>query len=209
MKAQLMARTALIALSATAITGCATYADDGTANPITAAETATEYAPVIPTGTGYFASDSTLPFLTPDFTKISEDDYMPAFTQGMEIHAAEVDAIINNPAEPTMANTIIALEQSGAMLGRVATVFFALTGANTTDRLDDINKDISPKLSAHSDSITLNPKLFARVKAVYDKRALMAMTAEDSVLLENMYRDMVHAGALLTDAERDSVKAIN
>ena len=206
MKAQLMARTALIALTATALTGCATYAET---DPIAAAQDAAEYSPVIPTGTGYFAEVSTLPFQTPDFTKISEDDYMPAFTQGMAIQKAEVEAIINNPAEPSFDNTIVALEKSGAMLGRVATVFFALTGSNTTDRLDSINKEVSPLLSAHGDSITLNPKLFARVKAVYDKRAQMAMTPEDSKLLEIAYRDMVHAGALLTDAEREQVKEIN
>ena len=164
---------------------------------------------VIPEGTGYFASDSTLPFLTPDFSKISEDDYIPAFEQGMAIQAAEVQAIVQNPAAPTFDNTIVALEKSGRMLGRVGRVFFALTGSNTTDRLDEINTEMSPKLSAHSDSITLNPALFARVKAVYDGRAAMAMTREDAKLLEEAYKQMVHAGALLTDAQRDRVKEIN
>lgn len=211
MKAHLLAKTAIIALSASALTSCATYTNANDAAPASVAESveAVGATVAIPTGTGYFASDSTLPFLTPDFTKISEDDYLPAFTQGMAIHAAEVDAIINNPADPDMANTIIALEQSGAMLTRVATVFFALTGANTTDKLDAINSEISPKLSAHSDSITLNPALFARVKAVYDKRDALGITGEDAVLLENAYRDMVHAGALLTDSEREQVKVIN
>ena len=154
MKAQLMARTALIALTATAITGCATYAET---DPITAAAEASEYSPVIPTGTGYFASKSTLPFETPDFTKISEDDYMPAFTQGMAIQKAEVDAIINNPATPSFDNTIVALEKSGAMLGRVARVFFQLTGTHTNDRLDAINKEVSP-LSVSYTHLTLPTK---------------------------------------------------
>ncbi len=166
-------------------------------------------ATAIPVGTGYFASDSELPFLTPDFSRISEDDYVPAFEQGMAIQAAEVQAIVDNPEAPTFENTIVALEKSGRMLGRVARVFFALTGANTTDRLDEINTEMSPKLSAHSDSITLNPALFARVKAVYDNRAAMTMTREDAKLLEEAYKQMVHAGALLTDAQRDRVKAIN
>jgi len=164
---------------------------------------------VIPEGTGYFVTDSTLPFLTPDFSKISEDDYIPAFEQGMAIQGAEVQAIVQNPAAPTFDNTIVALEKSGRMLGRVARVFFALTGSNTTDRLDEINTEMSPKLSAHSDSITLNPALFARVKAVYDGRAAMTMTREDAKLLEETYKQMVHAGALLTDAQRDRVKEIN
>ncbi len=203
MKARILATTAFAALLA----GCATYGDD--MDPIAKASADAEYSPAIPQGTGYFASDSTLPFLAPDFTKISEDDYVPAFEQGMAIHLAEVQAIIDNPAAPTFDNTIVALEKSGRMLGRVATVFFALTGANTTDRLDEIQAEISPKLSAHSDSITLNPALFARVKAVYDNRAAMTMTREDAKLLEEAYKGMVHAGALLTEDQREQVKAIN
>lgn len=167
------------------------------------------HAPAIPQGTGYFASDSTLPFLAPDFTKISEDDYIPAFEQGMAIQKAEVAAIIANPDKPTFANTIVALETSGRMLGRVSRVFFALTGANTTDRLDAIDTEISPKLSAHSDSITLNPALFARVKAVYDARASLGLSLEEGRLLEETYKRMVHAGALLTEAQREEVKTLN
>ena len=166
-------------------------------------------ATAMPQGTGYFAADSSLPFKTPDFSAISEGDYMPAFEQGMAIQQAEIQAIIDNPAAPTFENTIVALEKSGRMLGRVARVFFALTGSNTTDRLDEINTEISPKLTAHGDSITLNPELFARVKAVYDNRAAMSLTREDAKLLEDTYEGMVHAGALLTEAERERVKAIN
>ena len=94
----------------------------------------------VPAGTGYFATDSTLPFQTPDFSKISDEDYEPAFTEAREIHKAEIAAIKNNPAEPTFDNTIVAMEISGAMLSRVATVFFALTGANTNDTLDAVNE---------------------------------------------------------------------
>jgi peptidyl-dipeptidase Dcp len=195
--------------AAALLTGCASYSQGNTVDPITEAASAADYAPVIPEGTGYFASDSTLPFLTPDFSKITEDDYVPAFEQGMAIQTAEVQAIIDNPAAPDFENTIVALEKSGRMLGRVARVFFALTGSNTTDRLDAINTEMSPRLSAHSDSITLNPALFARVKAVYDMRAAMTMTREDAKLLEEAYAQMVHAGALLTDAQRDRVKEIN
>ena len=203
MKARILASTAFAALLA----GCATYGDN--MDPIAQAEAAADYAPAIPEGTGYFASDSTLPFLAPDFTKISEDDYLPAFEQGMAIERAEVQAIIDNPAQPTFENTIVALEKSGRMLSRVSTVFGALTGANTTDRLDEIDAEISPKLSAHSDAINLNPELFARVKAVYDNRAAMTMTREDAKLLEETYKGMVHAGALLTEQQREQVKAIN
>lgn len=162
-----------------------------------------------PEGTGYFASESTLPFKAPDFTKISEDDYIPAFEQGMMLQNAEVQAIIDNPAAPTFENTIVALEKSGRMLGRVSRVFFQLTGTNTNDRLDEINREISPKLSAHSTSITLNPALFARVKAVYDMRTSLSLDPESMKLLEETYEDMVKAGAELNEAERERVKQIN
>ena len=202
MKAQILATTAAAALLA----GCSTTMTD---NTMASTADASLARADIPEGTGYFASDSTLPFLAPDFSAISEDDYIPAFTQGMAIQKAEVQAIIDNPAAPTFANTIVALEKSGRMLDRVGNVFFALTGSNTTDRLTEIETEISPKLTAHYDSITLNPALFQRVKAVYDNRAAMAMTVEDAKLLENTYEGMVHAGALLTDAQREQVKSIN
>ncbi len=163
----------------------------------------------IPDGTGYFAADSTLPFLAPDFTKVAEDDYLPAFRQGMAIQRAEVQAIVANDDAPTFENTIVAKEKSGRMLGRIARVFYALTGANTTDRLDAIDTEVSPLLSSHSDAINLDPALFARVKAIYDNRAAISLTREDARLLDNTYDAMVHAGALLTEAERDRVKAIN
>lgn len=163
----------------------------------------------IPAGTGYFAADSTLPFLAPDFTKVAEDDYLPAFRQGMAIERAEVQAIVSNAEAPTFENTIVAMEKTGRMLGRISRVFYALTGANTTDRLDAIDTEVSPLLSAHSDAINLDPALFGRVKAVYDNRAAMSMTREDARLLEDTYDEMVHAGALLTGAERERVKAIN
>lgn len=200
MKTRLLAATAAAALLA----GCQTTPQD-TDMTVTDAEMATP----IPEGTGYFATASDLPFQTPDFSQISEDDYMPAFEQAMDIHSAEIEAIKNNPAPPSFDNTIVALETSGRMLSRVSTVFFALTGSNTTDRLDEINTAISPRLTAHYDAITLDPVLFERVKAVYDNRAAMAMTPEDATLLENTYEGMVHAGAMLTDAQREQVKAIN
>ena len=199
MKAQIMATAAAAALLA----GCATTPGGETVTESASANVA------IPQGTGYFASDSTLPFLTPDFTKISEDDYLPAFEQGMAIQKAEVAAITANSAAPSFENTIVALEKSGRMLGRVNRVFGALTGQATTDRLDAIDEEISPKLSAHYDSITLDPTLFARVKAVYDQRAALNLDTEDAKLLENTYEGMVHAGAMLTDAQRERVKAIN
>ena len=198
-------RTRLLATVAlgSALAACTTVEAGDVSRNVTAA------SPAIPQGTGYFAQESTLPFQAPDFSKISEADYLPAFEQGMAIQAAEVAAIANNPEQPTFENTIVALERSGRMLGRVQSVFFALTSSNTNPQLDAIDAEISPKLTAHYDAISLNPDLFARVKAVYDNRAAMSMTPEDARLLEKTYENMVHAGALLTDAQKEEVKAIN
>ena len=157
----------------------------------------------------YFANDSTLPFHAPDFANISDDIYLPAFEKAMAIHSAEIARIKNNPDAPTFANTIVALEQSGRMLGRIGAVFFALTGSNTNDTLEAVQTEISPKLSAHSDAITLDPVLFARVKSVYDQRASLGLSVEENALLEDMYEGMVQAGALLTETQKDQVRAIN
>ena len=207
MKTRIMATTALAALAA----GCSTTSDGGMAMAsVPDTETTMAAAPAAtPQATGYFAADSTLPFLAPDFRAVSEDDYLPAFEQGMAIQKAEIAAITRQRSAPTFENTIVALEKSGRMLERVGRVFFALTGANTTDQLDEIDTEITPKLSAHSDAILLDPMLFQRVKAVYDRRGQMNLDTEDSRLLEETYKNMVHAGAELTEAQREQVKAIN
>ncbi len=191
---------ALILTSACATTG--TMQDD---SAMTAAPTGTQ----MPEATGYFAAKSTLPFQAPDFTKISDGDYRRSFEQGMARHNVEIERIKTSSAAPTFDNTIVALEQSGDMLGRVATVFFALTGSNTNDTLDEIQAEMGPKLSAHSDAITLDPVLFARVKAVYDARSTLGLDTEETALLEDTYEGMVQAGALLTEAQKDQVRALN
>ena len=212
MKAHFLASTTPLLASAALLGACSTM-PGGTMDTASVSDTRTSAAAAIPQGTGYFASDSSLPLQAPDFAKISEDDYIPAFEQGMAIQSAEIDAIVNDPAAPTFENTIVALEESGRMLGRVQAVFYALTGSNTTDRLDEIDTEMGPRLTAHYDAITLNPALFERVKTVYDNRAAQrnsgSMTPEDVKLLEETYEGMVHAGAMLTDAERERVKAIN
>ncbi|MEM6858143.1 MAG: M3 family metallopeptidase [Pseudomonadota bacterium] len=196
--------SALSSVSLMAVSAGALSAQNAPETPATA-----QTASAIPQGTGYFATASDLPFQAPDFTKISEDDYLPSFDQGMAIQKAEVQAIIDNPAAPDFENTIVALEKTGRMLSRVSRVFYQLTGTNTNDRLDAIATEIGPKLSDHSTGISLNPALFARVKAVYDKRETLLLSVEEAKLLSNRYEGMVHAGALLTDAERERVKAIN
>lgn len=205
MKARILAPVLSSVCAAALAVPAAAQAEGNAMTASAAAAPATQ----APAATGPFAAPSTLPFQTPDFTQITEADYLPAFTQGMAIQRAEVDAIIANKEAPTFANTIVALETSGQMLGRVARVFYALTGANTTDGLDAIDTEVSPKLAAHSDAINLDPRLFARVKAVYDQRAKLKLSVEENRLLERAYDQMVHAGAMLTAEQREQVKAIN
>ena len=184
-----------------------------TACTTTLEEDAMPVVTAMPQATGVFAQESTLPFKTVDFSAIQDSDYAPAFEQAMAIQRAEVAAITANREAPTFENTIVALERTGRMLERVSIAFGTETGANTNDVLDAVDAEVSPKLSAHSDGINLDPALFARVKAVYDNRAAQGssgtLTPEDAWLLENTYQDMVHAGAQLTEAQKDEVRAIN
>ena len=191
-----------VALGAITMAGAA-MTDTATARTAKKAGTAAAVA------TGPFAHESTLPFHAPDFAHIKDADFKPSFTRAMAIHDAEVAAIANSRAAPTFANTIVAFEKTGRMLGRVQAAFNALTSADTNDALDAVQAEMGPKITAHYDAIDLNPKLFARVKALYDKRASLKLDEEDAKLLERTYKTMVHAGALLTPAQQAEVRQIN
>jgi peptidyl-dipeptidase Dcp len=156
-----------------------------------------------------FAKPSTLPFGYPAFDKIKNEDYAPAFAEGMRQHAAEIEAIANNGAAPTFDNTIVAMERAGRLLNRVSTVFGSMTGANTNDALVALDKELAPRRSAHSDAIRLNEKLYARVKALYDKRNSLKLDAESKYLLERYHTDFVRAGARLSSADKQKLKAYN
>jgi peptidyl-dipeptidase Dcp len=155
------------------------------------------------------ATASTLPFHYPQFDKIKDEHFIPAFNEGMRQQLKEVEAIANNKAAPTFDNTIVAMEKSGALLTRVQTIFGNLQGANTNDKLDAIDSEMSPKLAAHADAIYLNAKLYARVKALYDKRTTLKLDAESEHLLERYHTDFVRAGANLSAADKEKLKAIN
>jgi len=156
-----------------------------------------------------FFSESTLPFHAPPFDKIKDSDYAPAIEEGMKNQLAEIDAIANNPAAPTFANTLEAMERSGALLTRVTKVFFNLTTANTSDTLQKIKADEVPKLTAHSDAIFLNAKLFARVKALYDTRDSLKLDPESHYLIERYFKAFVRAGALLSEADKETLRGLN
>jgi len=156
-----------------------------------------------------FFTESTLPFHAPPFDKIKDGDYQPAIEAGMKDQLAEIEKIANDPAPPTFANTLEAMERSGALLTRVTKVFFNLTTANTSDTLQKIKSEEAPKLAAHSDAIFLNAKLFARVKAIYDQRAALKLDPESRYLIERYYKTFVRAGALLSEADKETLRGLN
>jgi len=172
------------------------------------AQTAAPAAAALP-ASNPLATPSPLPFAAPVFDRLRETDLKPAIEAGMAQDQIESDAIANNPAPPTFENTIVAQEKEGALLNRANQLLSHLVGANTSDLLDQVNQDEAPRLQAHSDAIMLNPKLFARVKALYDQRETLGLSASDRFLLELYYRRFVHAGALLSDADKAKLSALN
>src|SRR5258708_3430949 len=158
---------------------------------------------------GPFDAPRSLPYKAPRFDVIKDSDYQPGFEKGMQQQLAEIAAIAGNKAEPSFDNTIAALERSGRMLERVNNAFFGVVQANTNPMLDKVQTAEAPKLAAHSDAIFLNPKLFARVKALYDRRASLKLDAESLQVLTLYYRQFVHAGANLGPKERARLQQIN
>ncbi|TPG15725.1 M3 family peptidase [Sphingomonas oligophenolica] len=159
--------------------------------------------------TNPFAKPSTLPFEAPPFDKIKDTDYQPAIEAGMARQLAEVRAIDATKAAPTFDNTIAALERSGRMLDRANNAFSAVTGANTNDTLQAAEKALAPKFAAHADAINLDPKLFARVGALYDKRAALKLDPEQAMVLQLTYENMVRAGANLSPADKVQLSKLN
>ena len=143
------------------------------------------------------------PYQTPPFSKIELKHYEPAFDYAIEENRKEIEAIINNPEEPTFENTILAMEQSGELLGRVSGVFFVLNNSDTSEEMQQIALNVTPKLTELSNDISLNPELFKRVKAVYDKRAELNLDKEDMQLLEESYKGFERSGALLEGENKE------
>jgi len=156
-----------------------------------------------------FFLPSTLPYQLPDFARITESDYEPAFEEGMREHLIEVASITNNPETPTFENTIVALERSGQILSRVSHVFFNKTSSDTSEVLEALQAKIAPLLSAHRDSIQLNQELFKRIQNLWNDRVSLELGAEELQVLKKYYEDFVHAGALLSDNQRETVKSLN
>lgn len=154
-------------------------------------------------------TEFTTPFGVPPFNLIQPHHYTPAFTLGMKEQMKAVESIINNKEEPTFENTIIALDESGELLSKVSRIFFGLTEANTNDSIQQIQVDITPVLSAHSDAINLNPKLFSRIKSVYENQKKFNLDATQTYILENLYKGFVRNGANLSPEKQEELKKLN
>ncbi len=147
-------------------------------------------------------ADWDTPFQTPPFDSIKITDYMPAFETAIAVSRAELDAIVNNPAKPTFANTIVALERQGELLSRIEGIFYNLLEADTSDQMQQIALEIQPKLTELANDIALNPQLFARVKAVYEHPGF-GLSKEDKKLLEDTYKGFARSGADLSEEKKE------
>jgi peptidyl-dipeptidase Dcp len=156
-----------------------------------------------------FFTEYQTPFQVPPFDKIDTTHYMPAFTEGMKQQNAEIDAIVNTTAEPDFDNTILAFDKSGLMLNRVSYVFYNIQSAHTNDQIQAIAREVSPLLSKHSDEIAMNEKLFALIKAVYEKRNSSNLDASQIRVVEKYYRDFERSGANLSKEDQEKLKKIN
>lgn len=156
-----------------------------------------------------FFSAYKTPYDTPPFNKIKNEHYEPAIEKGIAEHQAEINKIVMIRAVPTFENTIVPLEESGKLLSRVTSVFFNLLSSESNDEMMEIAQRIQPKLSEHSNSITLNEGLFQKVKAIYDKRLESNLTPEQIRLVEKTYRGFENSGATLVGKDRDTYKELS
>lgn len=157
----------------------------------------------------FFESEWTTPYGVPPFDRIKFEHYKPAFEQGMSLHNEEIARIVESSEEPTFENTILAFDNSGQMLSRVATVFGMLEAAETNEQMQDLSAEIMPQLAAHSDSFLMNEKLFDRVKSVYERREALKLDDEQKRLTEKIYNSFVRSGALLSTENKNRLKQIN
>lgn len=156
-----------------------------------------------------FFAEYTTPFQVPPFDKIDTSHYLPAFIEGIKQHDAEIAAINGNTEAATFDNTILAFDKSGKLLTKVSKVFFNVNQAHTNDQMQEIAKKVSPILSKHSDDISMNAKLFERIKTVYDKRNESGLDAQQIRAVEKYYRDFERQGANLSKEEQDQLRKIN
>ena len=156
-----------------------------------------------------FLQEWTTQYKVPPFMDIKNEDYMPAFKKGMEENLAEIEVIIKNTEAPTFANTIEELERAGELLSKVQRVFSNLASSNTNPKLQELQRELSPMLSAHYDKIALNEDLFNRVEEIWKNRESIDLTKEQQKLLKDTRKQFVRSGALLGDSEKKQITEIN
>jgi peptidyl-dipeptidase Dcp len=149
------------------------------------------------------------PYDVPPFDLIKNEHFKPAILEAIRVHQTEIDAIVSDKEKPTFKNTIEAMENAGTLLTRVNTIFSNLTSANTNDTLQAIAQELAPELSRHNDNIFLNPKLFAKVKAVWDSQLDFKLNPEQAKLLERKYKAFLRSGANLDDKGKERLRKIN
>ena len=145
----------------------------------------------------------------PPFMDIKDEHYMPAYQKGMEENLSEIDVIVSNPEPPTFANTIEELERTGKLLTKVARVFSNLASSNTNPKLQELQRELSPMLSAHYDKISLNEGLFNRVEAIWQEKESLDLTSEQRKLLEDTRKQFVRSGALMSEEQKKQITEIN
>lgn len=156
-----------------------------------------------------FFTEYNTPFHVPPFDRIDTTHYLPAFIEGMKQQMDEINAITHNPAEPDFENTILAYDKSGLLLNKVSNVFFNLNSAHTNDQIQEIARKASPLFSKHSDDIAMNPELFQRIKAVYEKRNELGLDDQQLRVVEKYYNDFARSGANLPAEQQDELRKIN
>jgi len=149
------------------------------------------------------------PYHSAPFTSIKNEDYLPAFQELIQKSEKEIDAIVNNPEEPTFANVIEALAYSGEQLDKVSNIFFNLNSAETSDELQQIAQEVSPILTEYSSKISQNEALFNRIKKVYDEKDKYNLNEEQQMLLNETYKGFVRSGALLNEEDKEKLKKIS
>jgi peptidyl-dipeptidase Dcp len=162
-----------------------------------------------PTGSNPLLREWNTPFGVPPFPEITNEHFPPALQKAIDERRSEVEGIANSAEAPTFANTLEALDASGELLDKVGAVFSNLTGAETNDRLQAINREFAPRLSALRDDILLNEKLFARVKRVWEQRDKLDLNAEQRRLVEETYKEFVRGGANLTAERKKRLREVN
>ena len=162
-----------------------------------------------PEETNPFYEESPLYLNYPRFDRIQDAHYLPAFERGMEEELEEIEAIVNQPDQPSFDNTILALELTGQLLDRVARVFYAISSAHTNDEIRALEQQLAPRLAGHEDNILLNPDLFERVGIIYEQRDDLALEPESMRLLEKYYTEFVRGGAALSVPEQQHMKELN